>query len=400
MRIAIAGLLHESNSFSSARTDLGSFRSGSLVSGDDIARRWQDSSHEIAGFLEGGQRFGFEIHPTLFAQAVPSGPVTGEAFDALTGELIERLRSAPALDGLLLALHGAMVTEAHPHADAEVVRRVRAALGPGFPLVVTHDFHANIPPEMMALSTALLTYKQNPHVDQRERGAKAAQIMAAIVRGEASSAQAIAKPPLLLNIYFQNTSRGPLLHIVRETQRLETEPGILAASLSGGYQYADVPQVGPSLIVVTHGDPERASREARRLADMLWATRERLELNLPGPAEAVGQAIASDRPPVVLVDMGDNIGGGSAGDSTFLLEELLRQNARGWVVVIADPAAVQLAAQSGVSAAFEADVGGKTDSLHGRPVRLRGRVKSLHDGRYMEPEVRHGGDRHLDQGAT
>ena len=399
-RIAIAGILHESNSFHSVPTDMAAFRDHSLVRGEEIVREWKDSTHEIAGYMEGGARFDLEIVPTMFAQAVPAGPVTDEALDALTSELIQRLKAEKNLDGLLLALHGAMVTPKHPHGDAEVMRRLRAAFGPSFPIVVTHDFHANVPPEMAELTTALITYKQNPHVDQRERGVKAAEIMSAIARGKVKPVQAIVKPPMLYNIRFQYTRAEPLLPIVQETQRLETLPGILAASVSGGYQYADVPWVGPTVIVVTDNDRPRAQKEAQRLSDMLWATRDRLVLNLPEPAEAVRQAMASDKTPVVLVEMGDNIGGGSAGDATFMLAELVKQKAQGWVAVIADPESVRKAFQAGVDGAFDGLVGGKTDKIHGDPVRIRGRVKSLHDGRYIETETRHGGQRYMDQGLT
>ena len=158
--------------------------------------------------------------------------------------------------------------------------------------------------------------------------------------------------------------------------------------------------MGPSAIVVTDNDPKLARETAERLSGMLWATRDKLVLNLPEPAAAVKQAMANDRFPVVLVEMGDNIGGGSAGDATFLLAELLRQKAQGWFVAIADPEAVQAAARAGVGQPFEALAGGKTDRLHGEPIRIRGRVKSLHDGRYLETEVRHGGARYHDQGLT
>jgi microcystin degradation protein MlrC len=187
---------------------------------------------------------------------------------------------------------------------------------------------------------------------------------------------------------------------VEETRRLERDPRFLAVSVSGGYQYADVPAVGPGVVVVTDNDPALAQREAQRLADMLWATRDKLVLNLPEAAAAVEQAMASDRAPVVLVEMGDNIGGGSAGDSTFILAELLRRRAQGWVEVMADPQAVEAAVHAGIGGAFDTMVGGKTDRMHGDPVRVRGRVKSLHDGKYMETEVRHGGQRYLDQGLT
>jgi microcystin degradation protein MlrC len=133
---------------------------------------------------------------------------------------------------------------------------------------------------------------------------------------------------------------------------------------------------------------------------MLWATRDRLVLNVPEAAEAVRRASAASRFPVALIDLGDNIGGGSSGDSTFILDELLKQKAQGWVVAIADPQAAKAAFQSGVGQTFEGLVGGKTDKLHGAPVRVRGRVRSLHEGKYIETEVRHGGGRYWDMGHT
>ena len=300
------------------------------------------------------------------ASATPKGPVTDEAFRVLTGELIAQLRAAPHLDGLLLALHGAMVSESYPDADAEVLRRLREALGAKFPIVVTHDFHANVSEDIVRLSTALLTYKENPHLDTRERGVQAARIMSGIVRHQIDPVEAIVKPPMIYNIVYQNTGQEPLKHIVDESRRLEQNPKILAASVSGGYQFADVPAMGPSVIVVTDHDPELARREAQRLADMLWATRDQLKLDIPDAAAAVRQAMAATKFPVTLIDMGDNVGGGSAADGTFILSELLKQKASGWVVVLADPEAVQVAVRSGVGQPFDGD-----DGWQGRPVSWR-----------------------------
>ena len=174
----------------------------------------------------------------------------------------------------------------------------------------------------------------------------------------------------------------------------KSNPKILAASAPGGYQYGDVPYVGPAVIVTTDNDPALAEREANRIADILWGLRDRIRLRLPDAAQAVKEAMTTTRFPVALFDTGDNIGGGSAGDSTFLLEQLIVQKATGWAVVIADPAAVQAAVKAGIGGAFEMLVGGKTDNMHGKPVRVRGRVKSLHDGNYIETAVRHGGGRY------
>jgi microcystin degradation protein MlrC len=399
-RIGVAGISHESNSFNPARTTLEDFGWPPKIDRARWAEEAAKSRSTVAGYVEGAKRYGLELHPTVIVGASPKGPVAAEAFETMSRELIRQLKNAPKLDGVLLALHGAMVVENYPSGDAELVRRVRQAMGPQMPIVVTHDFHANVAPEIVRDSTALITFKENPHIDTFERGLQAARIIADTVRGRVKPTQALAKPPMIYNIVFQHTKLPPLLPIVEESRRLEQNPKILAASVAGGYQYADVPQVGPSAIVVTDNDPALAEREARRLADMLWETRHQLKLNLPDAAEAVRMAKASDKHPVVLIDMGDNIGGGASGDSTFLLAELIRQKAEGWVVVIADAAAYEAAARAGVGGAFDMEVGGKTDRFHGSPVRVRGRVKSLHLGHYIEPEVRHGGGRYFDRGLT
>lgn len=397
MRVAIGGIMHESNSFSPTPTDLEAFN---VQRGQEMISWWRESYHEVSGFIEGAARFGYELFPTLMAHATPSGKVTAGAFETLVGELLDRLKNAPLLDGLLLALHGAMVSETYPDGDGEIVRRLRAALDEGFPIVVTHDYHANISEQVVGNSTALVIYKTNPHVDQRERGLQAAAILARTIAGEVRPVQALCKPPLLYNIIHHNTSAEPMRSIMQAARDLEQQPGVLAASVAAGYQYADVYEMGPSAVVVTDGDPNRAQHEAQRLSDMLWNARDHLAFQLPGAAEAVRIAMESQKTPVVLVETGDNIGGGSAGDSTFILAELLRQKAESWVVVLADPQAIQACVRAGVGAFVNLRVGGKRDRLHGEPVTVSGQVKSLHDGKYVETEPRHGGQRCHDQGLT
>lgn len=392
--------MHESNSFFPVKTTLADYRIEEPGPGHDLLDLWSRSNTELSGYVERGRAENLELVPILHANATPKGPLARETFETIFSRLMSKLKAAGRLDGLLLALHGAMVAEHVLHADEEIVRRIRREFGPEFPIIVTHDFHANVSPEIVRLSTALITYKQTPHLDTKDRGRQAAGIMARLLRGEIRPVQAVAKPPMVYNIIFQNTFREPLLPIVRESIELEKNPKVLAASVSGGYQWADVPYMGPSVIVVTDNDRELAEREAKRLSEMLWATREQIRLALPNPAEAVRQAMAATRFPVALMDTGDNIGGGSAGDSTFILEELLRQGAQGWVVVIADPEAVQAAVKAGIGGTFDMPVGGKTDHLHGKPVRVRGRVKSLHDGEYIETEVRHGGGRYFQLGLS
>ncbi len=400
-RVAIAGMLHESNTFSSEPTDIPAFQGHGLALGDAIFDEYSTAAHEVGGFIEGGRKHGFELIPTAVGNATPSGTVTDRALDRVVGEIIARLKAAGPLDGVLLALHGAMVVDSYPDGDAEVLRRLRQALGDELPIVVTHDAHANVAPVEIELCTALVIYKEVPHTDQRERGLHAADILAKILYNGAKPTQAIEKPPMVYNIVWHNTNREPMLSLVNEARRLEKEnPKILGVSVPVGYQYADAPQMGPSVVVVTDNDPELARGEAKRLAEMMYAHRLVMKLELPEPAEAVRLAMESMETPVVLVELGDNVGGGSAADATFLLTELVKQKATGWVVALCDRAAVELALKAGVNAAFDAEVGGKVDKLHGEPVRITGKVKLLYDGKYVEPAVRHGGRRYQDQGVS
>lgn len=397
-RIAVGAVTAESNSLYP--------RAQPMVERTRSRDEWWDenvrASTIASGIIEASSKLGLDIHPILHAGASSLGYVERKSFETALDTLVQQLKTAqPKFDGVILALHGAMVVDGYPHGDAEVVRRVRAAMGKQFPIVVTHDFHANVSEEIVEHSDVLITYKENPHVDTKERGIQAATIISGMIRGEVRPVQAIVKPPMIVNIIYQNTFAEPYKPVTDESRRLEaSNPRILAASVPGGYQWADVPAMGPSAIVVTDNDVQLAEREAQRLSDMLWAMRSRLPFRVPDPATAVRDATASKAFPVVLMDTGDNIGGGSAGDGTFILQELLKQKAEGWVVVVSDAEANSSAFTAGVGGAFDQMVGGKTDRIHGDPVRIRGRVRSLHSGQYVEPEVRHGGGRYRDMGPT
>src|SRR5690554_1821971 len=401
--IGVAGISHESNSFSSQKTTLEDFNVRLGESADERAKEFfsqATSQTTSAGYIEGAKRFGFELYPTLVVRARPMGAVTDQAFETMMKEIIRQLNSGPKLDGILLPLHGAMIVESFPSGDEEMVKRIRREFGPDMPIVVTHDFHANITPGIVEHSDVLITFKENPHLDTFDRGLQAAEIISKMVKGEVKPTQAVVKAPMVYNIVYQNTFSEPFLGVTTESKKSEDKPKVLAASVSGGYQYADVPWMGPAVVVVTDNDQELAEKEAKRLSEMLWATRHQTLLDNPNPAEAVRMAMNHDGRPVVLIDMGDNIGGGSTGDSSFLLEELIKQGAEGWVMVIADSAAFKVAEKAGVGNAFDYEVGGKTDDMHGKPVRVKGHVRSLHVGRYLETEVRHGGGRYWNMGHT
>jgi len=395
--IAIGGIMHESNTFNETPTDFAAFRQ---TFARNLLNTWGESHHEMGGFIQGATDYSYTAYPTLMTAATPAGRVTDDAFDRFTEMLIQHLKAAPKHEGLLLALHGAMVVESYPDGDGEVLRRLRDAFGRDFPIVVTLDQHANVSEQMVAESTALAIYKTTPHIDQRQRGLQAAALMMRILRDEVTPTQVLAKPPMLLNILYHNTNVPPMEPILTAAKQLETRPDVLVANVAVGYPYADVYEAGPSFVVVTDDNPQLAQTEADRLSDMLWNVHGQLTLDLPDAAQAVAQAIASEQHPVILVEMGDNIGGGSPGDSTFVLAELQRQGASGFVVVLYDPAAVQNCIQAGIGAEVALEVGGKADNLHGNPVAIRGKVRLIHDGQFIETQPRHGGQRYHDQGLT
>ncbi|HEU0004541.1 MAG TPA: M81 family metallopeptidase, partial [Terriglobia bacterium] len=401
-RIAIAGISHETNSFNLTKATLADFEAEDALSGNrDL---WLETNaktnQNAAGMIAGAEKYGLELYPIHFFNAVPRGPIDTRGFNTMVGRVIEGLKQEPGYDGVLLLLHGAMVADGFPSGDAEIVQRVRQAMGPGFPIAVTHDFHANVDPAIVANANIVITGKECPHLDTKERGFQTAAILARMIKGEVKPVQAIVKPPMMLNLIHHDTYRLPLKPIVDASKEAEKKPGVLAVSIPGGYQYGDAPAMGPSVIVITDNDPALAKSEAERLAAMLWALRDNLKFDLPEPAKAVSMAMASKSFPVTLLDTGDNLGGGSAGDSTFILAELLRQKAEGWVVALFDPEAVQKALSAGVGKPFAFRVGGKTDRMHGEPILIRGTVKSLSDGKFIETEVRHGGSRYWDMGLT
>jgi len=402
MRFAVAGFAHESNTFHSQPTGMEDFGVDEygVKEGEQILSHYADTFHEIAGYIAGAEQFGYEIFPIVAAGATPAAAVTAEAYDYFTGRILDGLRTGPKVDGILLALHGAMVADGHPHADAETVRRVRELVGPTMPIAVTHDYHANVPPELVEAADVLIIYKTNPHIDQRERGVQAASILTRTVKGEVKPVMALAKPELLFNIYYHNTSAAPMQPLMQAAIDLEAQEDILACSIAAGYQYADVPHMGPSVVVIADGDEELAQREAQRLEEAMWAVREELKPQVPSPRQAVAVAMQSDTAPVCLLDFGDNIGGGSAGDSTFVLEELIAQGAEKWVVTLWDPESAQACFAAGVGADIELKAGAKTDTVHGATLAIRGRVRTLHDGSYEETERRHGGGRFFNQGPT
>lgn len=376
-RVGIAGLWHETNTYSVRRTQLPDFEAFELLQGERIVERHAGTGTVIGGLLEGAS---FELVPLFTGGAWPAGRVTAEAVAALLEGLERALQEAGSLDGLVLDLHGAMVAEGIDDVEAEALRLVRRTVG-DVPVACVLDLHGNPSPEFVELCDAVIAYDTYPHVDMHERGLEAAALMGEMLAGRRLRTL-IRKVPLLSTPLGQATAAPPMRDLYELARRLAARPGIARVSLLPGFPYSDVARAGFSVLVTSDHDARQAADVAAELVAEVEARREDFEARRPQPAEAVQQALSTARRPVVLVDVADNIGGGSPGDGTALLHELIASRATGAVVTIADAQAVRQAAAVGPGGELVTSVGGKLDDRHGAPVPIVGRVVRITDGRY------------------
>ena len=207
-------------------------------------------------------------------------------------------------------------------------------------------------------------------------------------------------PPVVVNIVKQFTGEEPMLGIMRDAETVIDRPGMLSASVGEGYPYADVAEMGMGFLAISDGDEAAARDAARWMAARAWERRERLVGDTPPPEEALRAAASAGKGPVVLMDVGDNIGGGSSADSTILLAEAKRQGIRSYLQSLYDPEAVAACVSAGVGTEITLKVGGKTDDMHGSPIEVTGKVRLISDGKFEDPEPTHGGFRYDDGGTT
>jgi microcystin degradation protein MlrC len=396
MRVGIVGLQHESNTFSPIPTGLDSFE---ITQGDAVIQAWRDSHHEVAGFLRGLQQEGLEPVPVMVALATPAGTITDEAFDAILGELNQRLDRAGPVQGLLVAAHGAAVSETRRDADGYWLGRLRDWAGPEVPVICTVDAHANVSQEMLDACQAIIGYRSNPHLDQFDRGTEAARLMARTLRGDVRPVHAGAFPPFAINILLQETAAPPCLPLYELADSMREKEGVLAVSVCIGFPYADVAEMGTSFVVVTDGRPDLARSLADELAGFVLEHRNDFVPEFTEAKDAVEKATGA-RGPVCLLDTGDNVGGGSAGDGTTLARLVEERGGPPSFISIYDPDSVARALEAGVGARVSLTIGGKTDDLHGRPLEAVVTVHSRHDGTFTERAVRHGGRVAYDMGET
>ncbi|HTK76333.1 MAG TPA: M81 family metallopeptidase [Gemmataceae bacterium] len=399
MRVGIVALMHESNTFIRGTTTLADFEADLLLEGEPVRHKLADAHHEIGGFFEGLSAAGIDAVPVFAARALPYGPIAAETATTLVDRLLRAVDGAGRLDGLLVAPHGAAVADNEPDFDGFWLEKVARHVGTGVPVIGTIDLHANVSPRMVGACDAIVAYRENPHLDQRARGREAADLMARFLTGEVWPVMAAAFPPLAVNILQQATAESPCRELYARADTFRKRRGVLSVSLALGFPYADVAEMGASVLVVTDGDAAVAARHAAELAGEWWARRTDFDAKPIDAATAVKRAAELDGP-VCLLDTGDNVGGGSPGDGTLLAHELRRQKLGTAFVCLADADAVRQARATGINARVHLRVGGKYDDRHGEPLDAEFVVRGLFDGRFTEPEPRHGGITTFDQGPT
>ena len=252
---------------------------------------------------------------------------------------------------------------------------------------------------MIFACDATIAYRTNPHLDQKQRGLEAASLMARTLSGEVRPVQAAAFPAVAIGIERQDTSSPPCLPLYEKADAWLREPGVLSDSIVLGFPYADVPEMGSAFIAVTDGDSGLAQRIADDLAGYLVAHRDRFVGEFVSIPDAVEAALGGEGP-VCLLDMGDNVGGGSAADGTLIAHELLARGGAKTFLCLYDPESVERAVSAGIGGRLTLDMGGKTDDRHGPPIRAEVRVRGIHEGRFTESAVRHGGRTAFDMGQT
>jgi microcystin degradation protein MlrC len=391
LRLAFGRINQETNALSPVKTTLADFKNTHYFEGAPLLAGCQKGVFEVPGMFKNAELSGFvqqaqqlpriELVPLLSAWAVPSGPLTNDCFMALTRALAESVRAAGPLDGVYLALHGAMGVDGVVEPEGEIVRAVREVVGDQIPVVVTLDLHGNVTRDFMQRCTAVLAYATNPHRDHRSLGARAARILVDTCRGAAKPTMAWRSLPMLLGGGTTLDFWPPLLQIFRRMRALEKSGDVLSASLLTVHPWNAHPELGWAVVVVTNGDQAKAERIADELAERAWGTRHQLPPAFVSAHEAIRQARAASLRRklgvVVLADASDVVSAGAPGENTALLRTLLDEG-QGLLsyVPLRDPAVIAELWDKPKGASVTVTLGGKLDRERSQPLTLNATLEN------------------------
>ena len=385
MKFAVAALLHETNTYAvevSGPTGRDHF---TIRVGDEIMGLAGIDTY-TGGILDECLRRGIEIVPIFSASAAPSGTIRAETYREFKDAIIKGLADNPDIDAVVLELHGAGVAEGVDDVEGDLITAIREVVGSDMPVTAALDLHGNITPAMTRQSTALLGNHLYPHTDCGERGAEAVAVAAAAVAGEVSPVTELVSLPLLLPL--ATTDPGfPAAEMLEISREIEARHGVIDCTVFHGFPYSDTPHVGVHVVCTTDNDRVLARASATEVAEWIWNSRERFMRESQSPESAMRTArslLESGRAPIVINETSDNPGGGSPGDGTFLLSAMLEQQVPGSAfAMLCDPKAVQEAINVGVGNNVELTIGGRHGPLHGQPLKVSARVRTITDGRIV-----------------
>lgn len=385
-RIMVGEFSHETNTFNPRKTTLDILK-GSARYGPDVLQRGGGMVHGTYGDCIGGFIDAIEMYDIEFVGSIRAGDgqgiVTADAFDYVTGVMLETL-DKNLVDAVYLHLHGGGVSENHPDLEGSTLELIRKKVGPGIPIMFTMDLHSKPTKLMTEAADAVSVYRTYPHIDAFECGLEIGAIMAAALFGKVKPVMAVRKLPLMigppLNVVTSDMPMKLVYDRAKEIQR--TIPGVLTACPGQGFMQQDTPAQGAGILVTTDGDHELAQKLADELGELMFRYRKDYWVRLPYPDETIRMAREVNRKtgkPVAIADGGDNMGGGTPGDGTALLAEILKQGVESAFVQLWDPESAGKAAQAGMGAKVTLDVGGKSDPMYGPPVAITGKVTAVSD---------------------
>jgi microcystin degradation protein MlrC len=386
MRVLTARFMHETNTFSRVPTDMAAFRRRDFHLENEIPVAFRGTRSAFGATFEAADKFGWTLVHPVSANPNPSGIVTDEAFEQITAMILGAVDAKGPIDGALLHLHGAMVSDRHEDAEGEFLARLRRRLGADVPVVVTLDLHANVTQRMADNASALIAYRTYPHIDQYERAWQGAELLELAMQGEIRPKTVIARRPMLYGLDHGRTQRGPMAELIARGEALEQNGEALVVSICAGFSRANIHDVGPS-VTVTVDRNSAGEAIAEEFMDYAWQTRDFTTVKLLSVAEAVALARegkAGDKP-LVIADYTDNPGGGGYGDAAAFLKGLVESGVESVAFhAICDPETVQQGMRAGIGSKTTLALGGKTDpAMGGPPLALFGEVVCLTNGRFI-----------------
>ncbi|OZI71736.1 M81 family metallopeptidase [Bordetella genomosp. 12] len=387
MRWLLAMIKHETNTFSPVPTPLARFFRGNpeILSGDSAIRAYENTDSGLGGYIEVARREGAQMVVPVAAESWPSSPTDAATHERLCGLILDEVRKG-GYDAILLDLHGAMVAEGVEDAEGDLLRRLRE-IDPHTPVGVTLDMHANLYEDIVKNATVITGFHTYPHVDIRESGVRAADVIVRTLKGEIKPVMRWGNVPMLPHIMCQGTHADPNKSL--QARCIELEQGaVLAASVFVGFPHADISEAGLSAVVCTDDNAAAAEQYRDELLDTAWTRREQWVFH-PEPLEpTIAHAKTLTEGPVVLLDHFDNTGSGGTMDTTAVLAEILRQGLENVAFyALCDPQAAEAAAAAGVGQTITLEVGGKVAmpalKVQSAPLTVTGRVKLVFDGVYL-----------------